>query len=67
MKVKDKLQRGIHVSEINAGNIWALSRGVLENTFLERERTRDRAIGIAFVCGAFVGSLFVATMLVVWP
>lgn len=67
MSKKQPVKAGLRVSQINGGNIWVIPRHQLETLFLERERTRDLVIGMAFCAGSFVGAAFVATMLVLWP
>lgn len=67
MSKKQTVKGGLRVADINAGNIWVIQRGQLEALFLERERSRDVWIGMAFCLGSFVGAAFVAAMLVLWP
>lgn len=57
----------IKASQITTKNIWAINRTQLEHIFLERERTRDLAIGIAFVTGGLFGAAFLTVCLLWLP
>lgn len=63
MNTDERLTHGIKINRINAGNISFLSRAALEHAFLHRERTRDAAIGAAFLAGGLFAAVFGATLL----
>ena len=57
----------IKASQITIKNISFLTRAQLEHVFLERERTRDLAIGGAFVIGGLCGAAMLTVCLLWLP